>query len=81
MALILLWLTVRDLLPRQRLKLYLISYGIYRFLTEFIRPEPADWWGLTFYQWAALLLAAGLAVQWLVDRRGGFSGPAEARSL
>jgi prolipoprotein diacylglyceryltransferase len=69
MAMILLWLTLRDLLPRQRLKLYLISYGVCRFLTEFIRPEPADWWGLTFYQWAALLLAAGLAVQWAVDRR------------
>src|SRR5438270_10525299 len=53
----------------QRLKLYLISYGIFRFATEFIRPEPVGWLGLTFYQWAALGLVAGLSIQWLVDER------------
>jgi phosphatidylglycerol:prolipoprotein diacylglycerol transferase len=53
----------------QRLKLYLIAYGAYRFLTEFIRPEPAWWLGLTYYQWVALVLIAGLAVQWQFDRR------------
>ena len=67
MALVLIWLTLRDLLPRQRLKLYLIAYGVYRFLTEFIRPEPVYWPGLTFYQWAALVLVAGLIVQWWLD--------------
>ena len=56
-------------LPRQRLKLYLIAYGVYRFLTEFIRPEPVYWPGLTFYQWAALGLTAGLLVQWWIDAR------------
>lgn len=76
MAGVLIVLTVRDRLPRQRLKLYLIVYGVYRFLTEFIRPEPAWWLGLTFYQWAALLLAAGLAVQWWFDR-----APADKRAL
>ena len=40
MAMVLLWLTIRGLLPHQRLKLYLIAYGVYRFLTEYIRPEP-----------------------------------------
>jgi phosphatidylglycerol---prolipoprotein diacylglyceryl transferase len=69
MALVLIWLTVRDLLPRQRLKLYLIAYGVFRFLTEFIRPEPVYWPGLTFYQWAALGLIVGLVVQWWMDRR------------
>ncbi len=69
MAGVLAWLTLHNLLPRQRLKLYLISYGVYRFLTEYIRPEPAWWLGLTFYQWGALLLIAGLAVQWQFDRR------------
>ena len=69
MAVVLIWLTVRGLLPRQRLKLYLIAYGVYRFLTEYIRPEPRYWPGLTFYQWAALGLTAGLLVQWWVDRR------------
>ena len=69
MALVLIWLTVRGLLPGQRLKLYLIAYGVYRFLTEFIRPEPRYWPGLTFYQWAAFALVLGLVVQWWVDRR------------
>jgi phosphatidylglycerol:prolipoprotein diacylglycerol transferase len=65
-----LWYLIRhDLLRYQRLKLYLISYGVFRFLTEFIRPEPVWWLGLTFYQWAALLLAAALGVQWWWDRR------------
>ncbi|HVS39999.1 MAG TPA: hypothetical protein VMS17_30855, partial [Gemmataceae bacterium] len=53
----------------QRLKLYLIAYGVYRFLTEYIRPEPRWWPGLTFYQWAALGLTVGLLVQWRLDRR------------
>ncbi len=68
MALVLWQLMQRGLLARQRLKLYLISYGLYRFATEHIRPEPPWWLGLTFYQWAALALAAGLAVQWWIDR-------------
>ena len=34
-----------------RLQLYLIRYGVYRFLTEYIRPEPPWLLGLTFYQW------------------------------
>jgi prolipoprotein diacylglyceryltransferase len=69
MAAVLAALTWRGALPRQRLKLYLISYGVFRFLTEFIRPEPPLALGLTFYQWAALLLSAALAAQWVVDRK------------
>jgi prolipoprotein diacylglyceryltransferase len=69
MAVVLWQLMQRDLLARQRLKLYLIAYGLYRFATEYIRPEPAWWLGLTFYQWAALALAAGLSIQWWIDRR------------
>jgi phosphatidylglycerol:prolipoprotein diacylglycerol transferase len=51
----------------QRLKLYLIAYGVYRFATEFIRPEPQVWLGLTFYQLAALALIGGLSIQWAAD--------------
>jgi prolipoprotein diacylglyceryltransferase len=69
MALVLLELMRRGLLERQRLKLYLIAYGLYRFATEYIRPESAWLLGLTFYQWAALALAAGMAAQWWFDRR------------
>ena len=77
MALVLIGLTVRGLLPNQRLKLYLIAYGVYRFLTEFIRPEPVYWPGLTFYQWAALALATGLVAQWCVDVKAVAGGCGE----
>ena len=69
MALLLGILIARDGLRYQRLKLYLIAYGVYRFATEFIRPEPAWWLGLTFYQWAALALVVGLVIHWQFDRR------------
>jgi phosphatidylglycerol:prolipoprotein diacylglycerol transferase len=58
-----------DVLRCQRLKVYLIAYGGFRFLTEFIRPEPAVWGGLTFYQWVGLGMIAGLSLQWVVDAR------------
>jgi len=58
----------RNWLRNQRLKLYLIAYGCFRFLTEFIRPEPRGWLGLTFYQWVALFLIVAMTIQWQVDR-------------
>lgn len=64
MAAVVLWLMAKKRLPGHRLQLYLIAYSAYRFLTEFIRPEPGWWLGLTFYQWAAAALGVGLAVQW-----------------
>jgi phosphatidylglycerol---prolipoprotein diacylglyceryl transferase len=65
-----LWMVIRhDLLVHQRLKFYLIAYAGFRFLTEFIRPEPPWLLGMTFYQWAALILAWGLSVQWVIDGR------------
>jgi phosphatidylglycerol---prolipoprotein diacylglyceryl transferase len=78
MAFVLAELMRRGLLARQRLKFYLIAYAAYRFLTEFIRPEPPWLLGLTFYQWAALALAAGLAAQWLADARAGEPAPTVA---
>jgi phosphatidylglycerol:prolipoprotein diacylglycerol transferase len=64
----------------QQLKLYLIAYGIYRFATEFIRPEPVWWLGLTFYQWVAVGLVVALSIQWLVDARSS-AVPRAAPSL
>ncbi len=82
MALILLAILWRDGLRFQRLKLYLIAYGAYRFLTEFIRPEPAWRLGLTYYQWAALVLTFGLAIQWQLDRKlAGTSSPVRLGSV
>jgi prolipoprotein diacylglyceryltransferase len=69
MAGVLLMLVRLRLLPHQHLKLYLIAYGLFRFLTEFIRPEPRDYLGLTLYQLVMLGMIAGLAVQWWWDAR------------
>lgn len=59
----------RNWLRDQRLKFYLIAYGVYRFLTEFIRPEEVYAIGLTYYQWVVTFMVAGLAVQWWYDSR------------
>jgi len=67
MAGVLLLLMRTGLLRNHLLQLYLICYGVYRFLTEFIRPEPGWVLGLTFYQCAAVFLVVGLAAQWIVD--------------
>jgi phosphatidylglycerol:prolipoprotein diacylglycerol transferase len=69
MAVVLLKLLRRQVLTGQHFKLYLICYGIYRFLTEFIRPEPRDMLGLTFYQWLALVMAGAMVVLWVWDRQ------------
>jgi prolipoprotein diacylglyceryltransferase len=69
MAGLLLWLTLAERLRYQRLKLYLICYGIFRFGMEFLRPEPANLAGLTFYQWVCVVLIGGMVAQWCYDAR------------
>ncbi|KAF0245624.1 MAG: prolipoprotein diacylglyceryl [Planctomycetota bacterium] len=69
MAFILWRLQRIDALRHQRLKLYLISYCIFRFGIEFVRTEPRIAWGLTAYQFGAAAFAAALAVHWVVDSR------------
>jgi phosphatidylglycerol---prolipoprotein diacylglyceryl transferase len=64
LAAILFLLARKQLLPTHRLQFYLITYCVFRFLTEYIRPEPPWLLGLTFYQWTALVLAAALTCQW-----------------
>lgn len=54
---------------RQLVKLYFLAYLAYRFLTEFIRPEPIGFGGLTFYQWSALLIAPIFLALWVYDRK------------
>ena len=53
----------RGWLPGMRLQLYLLAYLTYRFLTEWIRPEPIYILGLTAYQVACIGLAGLLLVQ------------------
>jgi phosphatidylglycerol:prolipoprotein diacylglycerol transferase len=65
MAGVLLVLMRRGLFRTYRLQLYLIAYGVFRFFTEYLRPEPEWLLGLTYYQWAALVLVIGPAAQWV----------------
>ncbi len=81
-ALVLTWLMRRRALRGQLIKLYLIAYLIYRFLTEFIRPEPVLALGLTGYQWACLGLIPIFVALWTRDAQtavrtaaGGVAGP------
>lgn len=62
---VILWrLTITNQLATHRLQFYLISYCIFRFITEAIRPEPVFALNFTIYQWTMLLFGVGLAIQW-----------------
>ena len=64
MAAVLWQMKRRGMFVGQLFKLYMICYFVYRFLTEFIRPEQPLWLGLTGYQWAALWLIPVFAGMW-----------------
>ena len=49
------------------LKAYLCVYMLFRFFTEFIRPEPRVWELLTFYQIAASIILPLFAGLWAHD--------------
>jgi phosphatidylglycerol:prolipoprotein diacylglycerol transferase len=68
-AVVLLTLLRKGLLRGQLIKLYIMSYMSYRFITEWIRPEPDLWLGLTFYQWSALVFVPLFGLLWRRDAR------------
>ncbi len=53
----------------QLIKLYFIMYFVFRFFTEFIRPEPKFWLDLTGYQWSAMAFVPLFVALWIVDQR------------
>ena len=69
----------RGLFRGQLIKLYLIAYACYRFATEFIRPEARQWYGLTGYQLASVLIA--LLFTWLWWRDARHVQPLDTESL
>ncbi len=69
MAALVAWLGRRGLFRGQLVKLYILAYLAYRFVTEMLRPEARVWLGLTGYQAAALALAPLFVWLWLRDRR------------
>jgi phosphatidylglycerol---prolipoprotein diacylglyceryl transferase len=68
-AVVLLGFQSRGLFRGQLVKLYIIAYLVYRFITEFIRPEPKVWLDLTIYQWAALAIIPMFTGLWVRDAR------------
>jgi phosphatidylglycerol:prolipoprotein diacylglycerol transferase len=74
-----LWrLQQRSMLRGQLIKLYILAYVVFRFATEFIRPEARLWGGLTGYQWTCLALAPVFIGLWLRDARAFAISPGEA---
>jgi phosphatidylglycerol:prolipoprotein diacylglycerol transferase len=76
---VLLWMGRRELLRTHRMRAYVIVYFAYRFVTEWIRPEPRGLLGLTFYQWSALAFIVLFAVHWWIDAHGGLDLRGERR--
>ncbi|MFM7160896.1 MAG: prolipoprotein diacylglyceryl transferase [Planctomycetaceae bacterium] len=62
------WLHAQGWFRLQLIKLYFLVYFAYRFVTEWLRPEPVLAGGLTFYQWSALLFAGLFVVLWRIDQ-------------
>ncbi len=69
MLVVLLVLERRGLFRGQRIKLYFITYLVYRFFSEWLRPEPILGLGLTGYQWTSLVLIGVFALLWVRDAR------------
>ncbi len=65
-VLVFLWCYQRGWFPGQLAKIYLITYALFRFATEWLRPELPIYAGLTGYQVASLVMA-GL-FSWLLWR-------------
>lgn len=56
------WMGRRGLQTGQHFHLYLIAYGIFRFLHEFLRATPKPLFGTSGYQWIALATAAAAVI-------------------
>ena len=69
MALALYVLLINRRLQNQLIKLYFITYFIFRFVTEFIRPEVRWAFGFSAYQWAIVILIPIFVILWMRDRR------------
>ena len=67
MAIILWNMLRRNIFQGQLIKFYFICYLGYRFLTEWIRPEPEIVASLTGYQWGAVILIPVFAWLWYKD--------------
>ncbi len=69
MAMLMAYLSKRSLLRGQLFKFYIVVYLCYRFLTEWIRPEPVIFMGLTGYQWFCVAMLPVFIALWIRDSR------------
>jgi phosphatidylglycerol---prolipoprotein diacylglyceryl transferase len=69
MAAVLYALWRRRIFRGQLIKLYILAYVFYRFLSEYIRPEARFSLGLTGYQWSCCALAVVFVLLWVRDVR------------
>jgi phosphatidylglycerol:prolipoprotein diacylglycerol transferase len=67
MATVLFWMLKNGNLKGQLIKFYFLAYFVFRFLTEFLRPEIHWAGGLSAYQWAIVLLAPIFIGLWYRD--------------
>ena len=74
---LLLWMVRRRVLPGRLFAVYLVGYGGYRFLSEFIRETPHVLAGFSVYQALCVVMVATGAVT-LVLRSRGVDGHAPA---
>ena len=59
----------RRLLEGNQLKAYLLAYLVFRFTTEWLRPEPPVLLNLTIYQITCIMLVVVLVILWRRDRK------------
>jgi phosphatidylglycerol:prolipoprotein diacylglycerol transferase len=79
MAGVLAWLYRARLCRGQLIKLYILAYLAYRFVTEFIRPEPEFALAFTAYQWTCMGFFPVFVGLWVYDARNEAT-PTEALS-
>jgi len=53
----------------QLVKFYIMAYLGFRWITEFLRPEPVWWLGMTTYQWFCLVMLPVFATLWRLDSK------------
>ncbi len=63
------WLMANQWQGGQLMKIYIVLYAVYRFASEYLRPEEVIGVGLTGYQWGSLILAVGFSWLWWHDYR------------
>ncbi len=72
LAIVTLWIMrKKSILPGQHFHLYLIAYGIFRFLHELLRATPKPFLELSGYQIVALALAFAASIAFTKRRRAG----------